>query len=271
VKANRQKHNWIIDALLFAGFLVCFYLDLTGVLLHQWLGVAAGALAAYHLARHWDWVVAVAQRFFGRTPAKNRLNFVVDASIFSGLALIIVTGLVISTWASLSLTHYAAWRSLHLAASVGTLAALVFKIALHWRWVVSVANKHVFARSRAAEAQQSARATATATTLDRRAFLRVMGVVGAAALLSAASGLQRGKGLLGEQAVEAEGQDRPPAGGSRFAPARSTLRNAVATPAPGAQSCSYRCPYGRHCSYPGRCFRYRDGNGNRRCDLGECL
>ena len=44
MKQDKQKRNWIIDAMLFGGFLVALWLDLTGVAVHQWLGIAVGAL-----------------------------------------------------------------------------------------------------------------------------------------------------------------------------------------------------------------------------------
>ncbi len=44
MKQDKQKRNWIIDAVLFGGFLVALWLDLTGLAVHQWLGIAVGAL-----------------------------------------------------------------------------------------------------------------------------------------------------------------------------------------------------------------------------------
>ena len=59
MKTNKQKHNWLIDAALFTGFLLSFWLELTGVAVHQWLGIAIGAVAGYHLLKHWAWVKSV--------------------------------------------------------------------------------------------------------------------------------------------------------------------------------------------------------------------
>ncbi len=59
MNGDAQKHNWWIDSALFGAFLLTFFLDLTGLTLHQWLGVVAGALALYQLARHWTWTWAV--------------------------------------------------------------------------------------------------------------------------------------------------------------------------------------------------------------------
>ena len=46
MKSIRQKTNWWVDAALFVGFIGAFFLNLSGVVLHQWLGVVAGVLAA---------------------------------------------------------------------------------------------------------------------------------------------------------------------------------------------------------------------------------
>lgn len=52
MKTNKQKTNWILDTLLFAGFLITFALDWTGLPMHQWMGTFGGLLATYHLIRH---------------------------------------------------------------------------------------------------------------------------------------------------------------------------------------------------------------------------
>ena len=45
MKTNKHKWNWMMDATLLAGFLATFFLDLTGLVAHQWLGMAVGWLA----------------------------------------------------------------------------------------------------------------------------------------------------------------------------------------------------------------------------------
>ncbi|MCK5794063.1 MAG: hypothetical protein KAH12_05130 [Anaerolineales bacterium] len=46
------KRNWLIDAFLFVGFLLTFFLDLTGLTIHQWLGIGVGSFALYHILAH---------------------------------------------------------------------------------------------------------------------------------------------------------------------------------------------------------------------------
>ena len=76
-KTSHQTH-WLIDLGLLAGYLLSFYLDLTGVNLHQWLGVGVTVLALIHLILHWDWVTAVVNRFFGKTCGRSRIYLLLD-------------------------------------------------------------------------------------------------------------------------------------------------------------------------------------------------
>jgi hypothetical protein len=128
MKDTLQK-RWLVDAALLIGFLICFFLDLTGLALHQWLGIAAGALAAYHLLSHTNWVKAVTRRFFGKTSAQARLYYLIDALLLTGFAGMIGTGLVISTWLNLSLASYAAWHTVHFLSAILTLLVTVLKSA----------------------------------------------------------------------------------------------------------------------------------------------
>ncbi len=186
MNTNRSSKNWLIDAALFGGFIVLFFLELTGLALHQWLGIAAGALAAYHLAAHWSWVKGVAQRFFGRATWEARLYLLVDTLLFSGLAAIVLSGVVISSWLNLPTNNvYLALSTFHIVASQATLLLIVFKIAIHWEWIVKT-TRRLFARPVATGAGESvsARARVAAPELGRRDFIRLMGVVGGVAAFS---------------------------------------------------------------------------------------
>ncbi len=256
MKQDKQKRNWIIDAVLFGGFLLALWLDLTGLAVHQWLGIAVGALAGYHLVAHWSWVEAVTGRLFGRANRQSRQFYVVDAGLAVGFATIAVTGLAISTWLDLGLASYAIWRNVHVLASVVTLALVVAKIGLHWRWIVSTARRRIFpapASGRQAGVMQPA---PVAAQLGRRDFVRLMAGVGAVALLAGVNALS---GAAGDQAEAAAATQ------TSVGAAAQTDASAVST----TSSCTVRC--GRRCSYPGHCHRYTDTNNNGRCDLGECL
>jgi hypothetical protein len=260
MKTNKQKHHWLIDAALFIGFLAAFWLELTGVALHQWLGIAIGVGAGYHLFTHWAWVKAVTERFFKQTSVQARLYYLVDATVLIGLATIIVTGMVISTWFDLALTNYAAWRTLHVIASIGTLGAVVVKIGLHWRWIVSTARRTIFTTS-SGRASQATPPAPAANVVGRREFLRLMGGVSAVAVIAAGSALN---------ALVQPASSTPTEGTSSSGTASQSKATQSTTSAQqSASNCAVQCQ--KRCSYPGRCRRYTDSNNNGRCDFGECV
>jgi len=204
MKSNRSSTNWLVDAALFGGFIILFFLELTGVAAHQWLGLAAGALAIYHLLAHWGWVKAVAGRFFGRTTWEARLYLLVDILLCAGLGAIVLSGLLISTWLNLALGgKWLLWSAFHTLASQATLLVVVFKIAIHGEWIIRVARR-LFSRR---GAPAPTRAAGAAAGMGRRDFMRLMGVVGAAstwAILRTMPPVARTAAeLLGAQPVEA--------------------------------------------------------------------
>jgi hypothetical protein len=256
MKQDKQKRSWIIDAVLFGGFLVALWLDLTGLAVHQWLGIAVGALAGYHLVAHWSWVKAVTVRFSNRTSKQSRRFYAVDAGLAVGFLTIAATGLVISTWLDLGLATYAIWRSIHVLVSVVTLALVVTKVGLHWRWIVSTARRRNFPAPTPVRQAGPGQPAPVAVQMGRRDFVRLMAGVGAVALLAGVNALS---GTAGEQAEAASAARK----------AGDAAAQADASSASTVNSCVVRC--GRRCSYPGHCHRYTDANNNGRCDLGECL
>jgi hypothetical protein len=306
MKADRQKKNWWVDAVLFIGFIAAFYLEWSGIELHQWLGVGVTALAAYHLAAHWDWVKAVTRRFMGGTCSHSRLCYALDAALVVGFAFILLSGLAISTWLELPLADYPAWKNLHVIGSIGTLLVTVAKIALHWRWIVDTAHKRLLKPLATAPAQHTA-VRASVRTSNRRDFLKLAGFTGIAAALATGKAIAaitpQTAAAAAPAPVHSEDLSTPaftpiveyyaqPEPTQPAANATAQLENEpiltpqatitalpiatatviapTSTPAAVAESaCRVRCSKG--CSYPGRCRKYTDQNNNNLCDLGECI
>lgn len=308
-KKNPQKMNWIIDAALFTGLLVACVLDLTGLALHEWLGLGVIVFAVYHLLVHWQWVDAVTRRFFGKTSGTARRYYVIDVGLAMGFVAILVTGLVISTWLNLTLDNYLLWRDAHIVASIATVALTVVKIGLHWKWITQVSKRSIF--KTAAPVAARAEGRPVAGTTSRRDFLRLMGGVSALALVATRPGLETWLGstmgpvdaasepspstALAANSTPTVTSVSPPSSSATGAPVattstaapRSATATTVATAAPSATraaaaapatpvaplastgACTVRC--NKRCSYPGQCRKYVDANRNGRCDLGECV
>lgn len=307
MKTNKQLKNWWIDALMLVGYLFCFYLEFTGVTGHEWLGVGIALLAIFHTWLHWDWVMAVTRRFFSGTGARSRWYYLVDLLIALGFVVILETGLAISTWMNLDIVNYIAWLDAHIYASYATLALLVLKVGIHWRWVVNFTNK-IFGSEKKPVPVRGFGLTPVPVqvnreVVDRRRFLGLMGVVGLSSMLAVIN-VVRENSIYNTNAdgnVSAMGMvDDPAASPSRVSTAQPDIQtnaaeagnteiDAVATAEPDmaapatveptivptqepqtvVAACQVRCS--KKCSFPGRCRRYVDQNGNNLCDLGECL
>jgi hypothetical protein len=301
MKTNRQKLNWILDALLFTGFLVSFALDLTGLPVHQWLGVFGGLLALYHLALHWNWVKTVTRRFFGKTSGQARTYYLLDFAIMFGFFLIVATGLVLSTWLNLALAHYGAWKHFHVTTSIVTLCLVVLKIGIHWRWIVRVARQTSFRLTPhpvqvlkpVPALQPVLPRVASSNAMTRRDFLKLMGIVGAASLAaisftlnssqsaqasSTASDSSKSNNLSkvqsGVTASSATGESVPVTEATPTAASEAVTVTQMYSPSSTSTttttttSCTVLCS--KHCPFPGQCRRYVDTNGNGYCDRGEC-
>ncbi len=296
--------KWIVDAILLVGYCIAVWLDLTGLELHQWLGVGVVLLAGYHLLTHMDWVTAVTRRLFSKTNPRVRLYYLINILMLGSFGVIGITGILISTWLNLTLESLDILIAIHKWTSYLTLAVVGIKLALHWRWIVNVAGK-LFA---APVARQPAAAEVVGRTYTRREVLKLMGV---AALSSVA-----GVGVLAKAINALQSQETEVANAAESlatstatsAPAVPTEVPVVATPtsvasevpvvaaptsvatevpvvaAPTAVPTALptaapvvaapvacrTCRRRKHCSYPGDCRDYVDTNGNGRCDLGEC-
>lgn len=112
----------------------------TGLSLHEWSGVLISLVFFAHILLNWKWIACMTSKFFTRLPMKSRLNYCLDALLFVGFFLTVLSGMAIAktidfAWLPLPENMFL-WRMLH-----GTAARLSFigagiHVGLHWKWVV---------------------------------------------------------------------------------------------------------------------------------------
>lgn len=282
--SKKNNHRWWLGAILFGGFLLTFFMDLTGLALHQWVGIFVGLLILYHLLTHLDWVNAVAGRLFEGTNNRSRLCLLIDILLACGFGLIIGTGLLMSTWLALPLVNYEFWRINHILFSTATLFLIALKLIMHWRWIIATFRKLHILRPGLRGNMPSVQGPASPARISRRQFLGVAGVIGTGTLMAANNAIKSmhffedAQSSVSAQEIPAPTQTAQPAP-VYDSTATPSIENTgttelmptsiPATPTYTPTSCIVRC--NRHCSYPGQCRRYVDLNNNRLCDNGECL
>jgi cytochrome b len=146
-KLNQTKVNLAVDAGIFVGFLVAAAPHFTGMTIHEWLGIAFAAGIITHLLLHWQWIVAISQRFLSNIPRQARLNYILNTLLFIDITLIIFSGLMISQVAlpsmGLSLGAGGAWKGIHVFAANLSLVLIGLHVALHWQWIVNAIKRYV--------------------------------------------------------------------------------------------------------------------------------
>jgi hypothetical protein len=145
IKRNLTKFG--IDLAIFIGFLLALDPRLTGFAIHEWLALAFAAAVVVHLLLSWNWIVGITKRFFKQTSWRARLNYVLNWLLFVDMAVIIVTGLMISRVVlptlGITLGQGGFWRTLHSLSADWSLYILGLHVALHWDWIVHIIKTYL--------------------------------------------------------------------------------------------------------------------------------
>ena len=137
--------NLSIDVAALVVYLAAANPALTGVGVHEWLGL--GVLVAFlaHVATHVDWVVEAVRGSFAHPSWTRTGNLVLDALIVVALMTAAVSGLMVSGSVLAAFGLYADgyyfWDPLHAVAAKALLALLLVHVAAHWRWVARAFRK----------------------------------------------------------------------------------------------------------------------------------
>lgn len=120
--------------LMLAFFVVLMSWRVTGVPLHEWLGITLTALIVSHLLVHWSWVEARIANL--RRPTGRRVGgLLLNAAVFATMGTTIVSGFVVSKVVlpnHLSPERYLRWHGLHETAATFTLLLLGLHLAYNW-------------------------------------------------------------------------------------------------------------------------------------------
>ena len=133
--------NLAVDAVALAVYAVVANPAVTGIALHEWLGLGALLLLVVHAALHGGWV-AETVRALRSGPAPSRIgNLAVDALAFVALAACAVSGLLVSGDVLRAFGWYAEgyyfWDPLHAVSAKVLLALLFVHVVVHAKWIAA--------------------------------------------------------------------------------------------------------------------------------------
>jgi hypothetical protein len=149
-KLNRTKADLIVDMLIFGAFLIVAAPQFSGMAVHEWLGVAFGAGILTHLLLHWQWIVGITKKFFGRVQTSARINYLLNLLLFADMVILIFSGLAISKVAmpalgaqSAQIAESGLWKGLHHTTADAAVLLIGLHVALNWSWIMKTSQKYL--------------------------------------------------------------------------------------------------------------------------------
>jgi hypothetical protein len=142
---GRTRVDFWLDLGLLVAFLLDYSFQFTGLSIHEWIGLGFGLALLVHLTLHWEWVLRITRRLFGRLPGRDRLRWLVDLLLLGTMTLCVASGVLISRSALPALgiepAAGAFWTGLHSSSADLTVAFVGVHVALSWRWVLVVGRR----------------------------------------------------------------------------------------------------------------------------------
>ena len=150
----RLKTTFWLDVTLLVSVCALQTVSFTGLVLHEWLGLAMVGMVLAHLLLAWSWIASQSRRLFALRSVRARINYLLNLTLFAGITAVIFSGILISQKAIPTLIGAKAppdmdwrWDALHNQFSQAVLMLSGFHLAINWDWALAAGQK-VFRRVR---------------------------------------------------------------------------------------------------------------------------
>lgn len=117
---------------------------ITGMQLHELIGIGIFVLFIIHKLLNYKWIVAVTKNIFGRkTKLKTRIMYILDVLILIAVTLTVLSGIFISkslfTWITVSNTAF--WKTIHSPVAYLSFILISIHLGLHWQYIMAAFRK----------------------------------------------------------------------------------------------------------------------------------
>ncbi|MFB0919393.1 MAG: DUF4405 domain-containing protein [Oscillospiraceae bacterium] len=141
---DKNKVKLALDILMALIFAILFDKNaLGGITFHEVAGLAIGAFIIIHMVLNKEWLKVVTKKIFNKTlPARTRAAYIVDVLLLTAIAVIIITGILMSkvVFADILSVHLNV-SGLHKAISYIALMLIGIHLGLSWNRVVAIVKK----------------------------------------------------------------------------------------------------------------------------------
>lgn len=148
----RLKVTFWLDVSLLVAVCALPVVPFTGLVIHEWLGLAIVGMVLAHLLLAWSWITAQSRRLFFMRSVRDFVNYPINVGLYASFVAAVVSGIMISQKAIPTLTGAGPaphmnwqWDTIHYqsAGALGILSA--FHLAMNWDWSRAAAQR-IFSR-----------------------------------------------------------------------------------------------------------------------------
>ena len=134
-----------LDALLLVLFLLLSAPRMTGLGVHEWLGLALVPPMLLHTLLSWSWIAGVFRKLFTGAPPRSYVNFALNTALFVLVIIEVVSGVGISHVAlptfGVRAINDRSWRALHNLSLNWLHIVMGFHVAMNWQWIVATLQR----------------------------------------------------------------------------------------------------------------------------------
>ena len=140
------RFTFWLDVTLLLAFCALETVPFTGLVVHEWVGLAVACMSAVHLLLSWNWIASTSRRFLA-VSVRTRINYLLNLTLFACAMGVIFSGILISREAIPLLVGGKAgdlrygWDSVHDTLSDFVLIFAGLHLAINWDWSVTAARK----------------------------------------------------------------------------------------------------------------------------------
>jgi len=139
---NKAVYKYLFDITMTVLMLLLMDYDVTGLALHEWLGIGLFVMFAAHKLFNYKWIKGVSARLFDSgLKTKTRIMYLLDVLLLFSVSAVTVSGILVSELFSFELGDRAFWVSLHELTAYGSLILISVHIGFHWKAIMKAAGK----------------------------------------------------------------------------------------------------------------------------------
>ena len=145
IASPRRRFIVCLDTAILIIFILLLSPRMTGLALHEILGLIFFIPIIIHVLIAWPWIQNATKKFFKTANRRTRFNFFLNTVLFILMITELVTGFIISQvvlpYLGINKINDRTWRSVHNLPLNFVVLFTGFHIAINWKWIVAAFKK----------------------------------------------------------------------------------------------------------------------------------